>query len=57
MKIRTLAAAALSVVAAPAEGESELAAPGILLGILGAAAVVAGVAVAASGNDDDSVSG
>ena len=72
MKIRTLAlaTAALSLVAAPAiaqadlarasapaEGESELAAPGILLGILGAAAVVAGVAVAASGDDDNSVSG
>ncbi len=72
MKIRTLAlaTAAISLLAAPAiaqadfarasapvEGESELAAPGILLGVLGAAAVVAGIAVASSDSDDNSVSG
>ena len=72
MKIRTLAmaTAALSLVAAPAiaqgnfsrssaptEGESKLAAPGILLGVLGAAAVAAGAVVATSGDDDNSVSG
>ena len=72
MKIRTLAlaASALSLAAAPAiaqadlsravapiEGENELAGPALVLGILGAAAVVAGIAVAASDDDDNSVSG
>jgi hypothetical protein len=71
MKTRTLAlaTAAISLLAAPAiaqadfvrasapvEGESELAGPGVLLGVLGAAAVVAGIAVAASDSDDNSVS-
>ena len=72
MKIRTLAlaAAVLSLAAAPAiaqadltrsiapvEGENELAAPGVVIGILAAVAVVAGVAVAATGDGDNSVSG
>lgn len=72
MKIRTLAlaAATLSLAAAPAiaqadlaravapvEGESKLVGPALIFGILGAAAVVAGIAVAASDDDDNSVSG
>ena len=71
MKIRNaaLAMAALSLATAPAiaqadftralapvEGESEIAGPSILLGVLPAAAVVAGVVIAADGGNDSSVS-
>lgn len=72
MNIRNfaMAAAALSLATAPAiaqadfaraaapiEGESEMGGSGIILGILAAAAVIAGVVIAADGGSDDSVSG
>ena len=72
MKFRTLAAAAAAItvaatpaiaeasfdrVAAPVSGESELeGGSGILLAVLAAAAVIAGIVLVADGGDDDPVS-
>ncbi|MDY7097426.1 MAG: hypothetical protein SXU28_04750 [Pseudomonadota bacterium] len=71
MKFRNIAmaTAAVSLAAAPAiaqadfarasapvSGESELEGSGIILGILAAAAIIAGIVIAADGGDDSSVS-
>ena len=70
MKFRTLtaAAAALSMATAPAiaapvsrdsapvEAQSELGGTGVILGILAAAAIIAGIIIAADGGDNDPIS-
>ncbi len=72
MKFRNiaLATAALSLATAPAiaqanfdrasapiEGESEFEGNGIILGVLAAAAIIAGIVIIADDGNDDSVSG
>ena len=72
MKFRTFAAAtaALSLATAPAvaqstvsrdaapvSAESEVGGTGVILGILAAAAIIAGIIIAADGGNDDPVSG
>ena len=70
MKFRTLAAAAAAVSmatapavaapvsrdVAPVEADSELGGSGVILGILAAALVIAGIIIAVDGGDDDPIS-
>lgn len=70
MKFRNLAAAAAAVSmatapavaapvsrdAAPAEADSELGGSGVILGILAAALVIAGIIIAVDGGNDDPIS-
>lgn len=71
MKFRTLAAAAAAVSlaaapavaqsnvsrdAAPVAGESEVGGSGVILGVLAAAAIIAGIIIAADGGNDEPIS-
>ncbi|MDJ0979875.1 MAG: hypothetical protein QNI87_15220 [Erythrobacter sp.] len=52
-----IAQATFERASAPIEGESELQGSGVILGVLAAAAIIAGIVIAVDDGDDDSVSG